>query len=611
MTIEREIQYDEVLGAAEVLSQNGSVLECAGFEPTYQILSSYNHLIIPGAGGKIFETDGGFKKTAETIEQVERKFRHRVAALAAHLKTGNPEQDVFNVWHWLKSNIAYKYDTTGVEEIRTPSRSFAERYTGVDCEDLAIFAASLLKLMGYRPKFTYVAFKGRESFGHIYVLCNGMVVDAVLNQFNEHPKYITKSMKIEVLDGVDTQRPLIYGLGAVAPADDITLGLMEQQSKILKAAQTRNLSTDEKKELRKIRFCIMLNELPERDVALDFMPYIDDITEDGGLRFVPDAPLGALEEYLEGLDEDGYFDDDDFDEIDGLGAKKKKKSKAEKKKARKEKRKKRLEKFKKSKFGKALNKAGKAFNRFLNPATIAARNGFLLAMKLNLFKIAGQLKWGYYTEQQAIAKGAKKEKWQKAVTTLKRVENVFEKLGGKAKNLKNAILKGRATKKERERAKKQLKGIYGIDVDALLAGTGLGDGGITAGAAITAATAVITAVVSLIKKGGIKKGDFPDEGEEGRAADASAADLTTVESATEAEVSELEGNEQSPAEDAGFKNEAEAKNAEKVLLSKPLMKNTQGAEKNTEDEDGEKKPNYLLWGALGLGVLGAGYFFLK
>ncbi|MGE0638386.1 MAG: hypothetical protein AB7G44_07090 [Bacteroidia bacterium] len=589
------------IGATEVLSQNGSVLDCKGFVPTYKVLDDYSHLILPGGSSVVFDGDLSFPQIVKMISRVEKQFRHRVAPLAKHLQGDSNIQNVFNVWHWMKTNLAYKFDSPGKEEIRTPSRSYADRFTGVDCEDMAIFGVSLLQQMNDGPEFEIVAFNNKEHYGHIYTVCNGVVCDAVLNAFNEHPKYITKDMRVQVLDGVE-ERPMIYGLGAVAPADNTTLALMDKQSEILKAAENRNLQASEKRELRKIRFCIMLNELPERDIVLDIMPHVHDITEDGGYHFKADAPLGAIEEYLEGLEEDGYFDYDDEDE-DGLG----KKSKAERKKERQAKRKKRKEKFKKSKFGKFLKKGARVFNRFLNPATIAARNGFLLAMKLNLFKIAGKLKWGYYTEQEAIAKGATKAKWQKAVTLVKRVEKLIEKLGGKAKNLKNAVLKGRATKKERKAAKKQLKGIYGIDVDAILSGAGLGDGGITAGAAITAAMAVITSVVAMIKKGGMKKeGEFPDEGVEGQAADASAADLSTVESATEKEVEELEGKEQSAAEDAGFKTDAEATTAAKALKPNKGSSIEKKGSGDEETEEGEKKgSNMVLYGLLGLGLLGA------
>ncbi len=62
-----------------------------------------------------------------------------------------------------------------------------------------------------------------------------------------------------------------------------------------------------------------------------------------------------------------------------------------------------------SKFFSGIKKAvkkinvGKALVRF-NPATIAIRNGFLLALKLNIGKMSEKMKWAYATPQQIAAK---------------------------------------------------------------------------------------------------------------------------------------------------------------------------------------------------------------
>ncbi|QLH33433.1 MAG: hypothetical protein HWD62_14340 [Cyclobacteriaceae bacterium] len=44
-------------------------------------------------------------------------------------------------------------------------------------------------------------------------------------------------------------------------------------------------------------------------------------------------------------------------------------------------------------------------NRYANPATILLRNGFLLAMKINLMNVGGKLRYAYLTDAQAQAKG--------------------------------------------------------------------------------------------------------------------------------------------------------------------------------------------------------------
>ncbi|WP_299221305.1 hypothetical protein [uncultured Aquimarina sp.] len=106
------------------------------------------------------------------------------------------------------------------------------------------------------------------------------------------------------------------------------------------------------------------------------------------------------------------------------------------------------------KIGKGLKKFGKkvikpvvkTFNRFLNPATILLRNGFLLAMKINMFKVAEKLRFGYLSEAEARKRGGDMRKFTKMRKAISKAEKIYEMAGGKVKNLKKAILKGKGNK---------------------------------------------------------------------------------------------------------------------------------------------------------------------
>jgi hypothetical protein len=82
----------------------------------------------------------------------------------------------------------------------------------------------------------------------------------------------------------------------------------------------------------------------------------------------------------------------------------------------------------------------------INPATILLRNGVLASMKLNIKNVAGRLRWSYLTPEQAAAKGIIPEKFQKLVATRQKLENIFTTAGGKADNLRKAILGGKGNK---------------------------------------------------------------------------------------------------------------------------------------------------------------------
>jgi hypothetical protein len=139
------------------------------------------------------------------------------------------------------------------------------------------------------------------------------------------------------------------------------------------------------------------------------------------------------------------------------------------------------------KVGDVAKKAVKAVVKY-NPLTLAARGGFLLAMKLNLGKMANKLKWGYGTPEQARAKGIAPAQYQKSKTALTKVEHLFaDKLQGSREVLKNTILNGRAGN------------LSGVVIEQLLGY--LGDP-VTA-SAIAAATPVIIATINILKDAGL------------------------------------------------------------------------------------------------------------
>lgn len=91
----------------------------------------------------------------------------------------------------------------------------------------------------------------------------------------------------------------------------------------------------------------------------------------------------------------------------------------------------------------------KTFNRFLNPATILLRNGFLLAMKADMMKVARKLRYGYLTETQAKQMGIDMGKYRKLRKAISKAEKIYRLAGGRGRNLRKAILKGKGNKDKR------------------------------------------------------------------------------------------------------------------------------------------------------------------
>lgn len=178
--------------ANNAIYNNVSILDWRGFVPTYRILDDYSDFF-KIADSKSTFAGFGLGDTKKLIADTCRQHWRDCMAIAKHLKGDSLLQSCFNLWHWLHYNIRYEYDHDGREEIRTPLRVWQDRARGVDCDCLSVFSWCVLKCMGYNPAFELVAFKGRPQFSHIFVNCDGVVVDRVWFIFNNRPPLITKS----------------------------------------------------------------------------------------------------------------------------------------------------------------------------------------------------------------------------------------------------------------------------------------------------------------------------------------------------------------------------------------------------------------------------------
>lgn len=175
--------------------------------------------------------------------------------------------------------------------------------------------------------------------------------------------------------------------------------------------------------------------------------------------------------------------------------------------------KKTVQKVTQSKVYNQIRKGVHAVNR-VNPATALLRAGILASLKLNVFKVAETLRYGYLSNQQAQAKGFDMEKFNRLVGVKNRLQKIFYGAGGKEENFKNAILTGKGNQNKEVLAglnaidqneytlNDDLSQILGIEsYDSEMQGVegieGLGEP--ATGAAIAAATSVMTAIAGLLK----------------------------------------------------------------------------------------------------------------
>lgn len=144
----------------------------------------------------------------------------------------------------------------------------------------------------------------------------------------------------------------------------------------------------------------------------------------------------------------------------------------------------------------ALKKIGKGVVKY-NPVSVAARGGFLTAMRTNFSKIAEKAYWGYQTKEFALSKGINADYYDRCVQLLAKIRKTFVgTLKGQESALKKAILNGRAAKKIALQLKK--KGMSGIE-QLMGLGSISGLGAVTE-ATITASMAFLTPILTMMNK---------------------------------------------------------------------------------------------------------------
>jgi hypothetical protein len=393
------------------------------------------------------ETDTTIKKSADVedtmklIRKTLPKVQWHTDKIAKALKGRTLEETCSNIWHFVYEHIQYRRDKEGVEQVRSPRRTWWDRKEGVDCDCYTVFILSILRslkidclarITKYPKKYPEV-----PRWQHVYPIVPKpghledylddrdwyIVIDCVKDTFDDEQPYLEckdYDMRLDYLDGFDGEET--------------------------------------------------------QDETIEFKDYDN----------VDLSDIASV-----------YYDDEEMGNIF------KKVGKAVKKTVK--------------KVGDKIGDGIRFINRYINPATLLLRNGFLLAMKINLMNVAGRLRYAYLTDSQAQSLGINLNELKKLRSVKDRAETVYWQAGGKKENLKKAILKGKGNSDK----KVPLSGLAGLDnvyadedeyniihTDDL---EGLGE--IASGTAIAAASSAVAAISGALKqiKGLFSKGGTDEQ----------------------------------------------------------------------------------------------------
>ena len=130
-------------------------------------------------------------KTARLIaNQLIPQWEYQTASIVPFLMKDSTKNLFKNLWQYCRNNYAYHEDPAGKELIRSPFQSKRDAKSGIDCEDFSIIICGVLLQLGHAPTLRIVDFG--NGWSHIYVVCDGVVIDAVNERFNWEEKYMKK-----------------------------------------------------------------------------------------------------------------------------------------------------------------------------------------------------------------------------------------------------------------------------------------------------------------------------------------------------------------------------------------------------------------------------------
>lgn len=170
------------------------------------------------------------KDTLVLIQQVIKDSLEDTKELAKKLRGYNIKKTCKNIWNFVYTHIQYKMDATGIEQVRRPSRTWADRHTGVDCDCYTVFIGSILANLHIPFKMRVTKYGGRKNFQHIYPIVptshGHITIDCVANRFNQEVPY---SEKQDIV--LDQNNISIQGLAGISGVDtaDISLDALKQR----------------------------------------------------------------------------------------------------------------------------------------------------------------------------------------------------------------------------------------------------------------------------------------------------------------------------------------------------------------------------------------------
>ena len=162
----------------------------------------------PDERDRVIIQDGEVTDTVELMEKVVWKYLDDTKRIAPLLQRSSTIDTCNAIWEFIYKFIQYRLDKRGLEQLRRPARSWAERNEGVDCDCMSIFASSILTNLQIPHSFRITRYSA-DTWQHVYVIVpledsqRYCVIDAVVSKFNYEKPYSDKMDYTMNLQGIN------------------------------------------------------------------------------------------------------------------------------------------------------------------------------------------------------------------------------------------------------------------------------------------------------------------------------------------------------------------------------------------------------------------------
>lgn len=157
----------------------------------------------------VFPQANGNAGVAQTLDHMARLInaaildpviRDQAAYAMSGCNRGAKDCQCYSMLSWVTRAVRYVPDPTGIELLHDPRlmarRIAAKKMVYGDCDDMSMYLAALLKSIGLAPTIRAVGYNGLP-FQHVYVMCEGLRLDATRSPWMVTYKNMTESSAME------------------------------------------------------------------------------------------------------------------------------------------------------------------------------------------------------------------------------------------------------------------------------------------------------------------------------------------------------------------------------------------------------------------------------